>query len=71
MEEFLLWRLPIRELVPGAILRPEFLESGLPSSSEGLALMGSTAYILIDGDRGSNDERCARAATYTTQRVPN
>ena len=33
------------------LLRPEILRS-LPASSEGLAIVEETAYVLIDGDRG-------------------
>jgi hypothetical protein len=54
---FVLWKLPIKNLKPNAKVRPEIVQS-LPASSEGLAIIGDKAYILIDGDRGDSESSC-------------
>jgi hypothetical protein len=65
---FRLWRFPIRSLQPEATVLPELLGE-LPTSSEGLALAASTAFVIIDGDQGG--DTCAEPARYQTIRVPN
>ncbi len=65
---FKLWRFPIRGLQADATIRPELLRE-LPTSSEGLALSGSTAFVVIDGDQGGNS--CVEPARYQAIRVLN
>jgi hypothetical protein len=65
---FELWRFPIRSLQPDAVIQPERLGE-LPTSSEGLALSGSTAFVIVDGDL--NGDSCADPARYQVMRVPN
>ena len=65
---FKLWRFPIRTLGPDATIHPESLGE-LPTSSEGLALSGSTAFVVIDGDRSGSS--CVDPAMYQAVRVPN
>ena len=67
---FNLWRFPIRSLRPDATIQPELL-SELPTSSEGLALSGSTAFVVIDGDWNKSNNSCDDPARYHTIRVPN
>lgn len=69
---FKLWRLRADELVRAgeAPLHIEML-ADLPTSSEGLAIRGNTAVVVIDGKQGkTEDEPCAVDATYTTVTVP-
>ncbi|BBD62709.1 hypothetical protein NIES2109_55590 (plasmid) [Nostoc sp. HK-01] len=54
---FVLWKLPIEKLKPNAKVHPEIVHD-LPTSSEGLAISGNKAYILIDGDRGNSESSC-------------
>ena len=68
--DFKLWRFPIRDLQPDATIQPDLLAE-LPSSSEGLALSGSTAFVVIDGDWNKDDNSCDDPARYHTIRVPN
>ncbi len=56
-DNFVLWKLPIGKLKPNAKVRPEIVRA-LPTSSEGLAIVGEKAYILIDGDRGKSESSC-------------
>jgi hypothetical protein len=65
---FKLWRFPIRSLEANAIIEPESLGE-LPTSSEGLALSGSTAFVVIDGEQSGNS--CGDPARYQVVRVSN
>ena len=65
---FKLWRFPIRSLAPDATIRPESLGE-LPTSSEGLSPLGSTAFVVIDGDQSGDS--CADPARYQVVRIPN
>ena len=56
-----LWTFPIVELQPGARIAPTFV-AGLPESAEGLAVVGSTAHVVVDGDQG--DVACLEPARY-------
>ena len=66
--DFKLWRFPIRTLEPNTTIQPQSLGK-LPTSSEGLAVSGSTAFVVIDGDRSDNS--CDKPATYRVIRVSN
>ena len=68
---FKLWRFPIRSLRPDATIQPELLSELLPTSSEGLALSGSTAFVVIDGDWNKSNNSCDVPARYQAVRVPN
>ena len=59
--DFRLWKVPVGELLPAATLTPTFIES-LPTSAEGLAIVDSTAHVIIDGDR--DDDRCVEPARH-------
>ena len=61
-DNFKLWRISAESLKPNTILKPEIVrvsEDGkLPPSSEGLAIVDETAYVLIDGDSGDSGNQC-------------
>ena len=66
---FRLWMFPADELQAGATITPTFLESPrLPTSSEGLAIIDSTAHIIIDGNR--DDDRCVEPSRYLDLHLP-
>lgn len=52
-KNFVLWKVRLEDLRPDAQLHPQVLRS-LPSSAEGLAVVGEKAMVLIDGDRGKD-----------------
>lgn len=56
-----LWTFPIEELQAGARIAPTFVAT-LPASAEGVAVIGTTAHIVIDGDQG--DGACVEPARY-------
>lgn len=60
---FTIWRFPISTLKPDAKIQPEMIRK-LPTSSEGLAVSGSTAFVVIDGDQGNSS--CDAPARYLT-----
>jgi hypothetical protein len=68
-DNFVLWRIPRDALKPNATLRPEIIRS-LPASSEGLAIVDETAYVLIDGDRGDGGTGCKASARYVQCNLP-
>jgi hypothetical protein len=68
-DNFVLWRIPRDALKPNATLRPEILRS-LPASSEGLAIVEETAYVLIDGDRGDGSKACKVSGQYVQCNLP-
>ncbi len=47
-------RFPMDDLNSDQIIRPEIFGC-LPTSSEGLAVLGNRAYVVIDGDAGQVD----------------
>ncbi len=63
MHNFVLWRFPKEALKPNAELKPEVI-SVLPDSSEGLAIVDKTAYVLIDGDKGEGSKSCKDPGKY-------
>jgi hypothetical protein len=68
-DNFVLWRIPRDALKPNATLRPEIIRS-LPASSEGLAIVEETAYVLIDGDRGDGSTGCKVSGQYVQCNLP-
>jgi hypothetical protein len=62
-EPFQLLRFPVADLQPEAIIKPEFIME-LPTSSEGLAIDGANAYIVIDGDTGDSNSACEKPGRY-------
>jgi hypothetical protein len=67
-DNFVFWKLSAQDLKPNAILKPEILRE-LPQSSEGLAIVDGTAYILIDGE--NSDNQCKIPAKFMQFTVPN
>lgn len=64
-EPFQLWRFRAADLRRDAIIRPKLVRDDLPTSSEGLALMGEQAIIVIDGDEGDGcGAGCGLASRY-------
>ena len=51
-DNFFLWKTPLSGLKADAMVTPKRLEEKIPPSSEGLAISGDKAYVLVDGDRG-------------------
>jgi hypothetical protein len=68
-DNFVLWRIPRDALKPNATLRPEIVRS-LSASSEGLAIVEETAYVLIDGDRGDGSKSCKVSGQYVQCNLP-
>ena len=68
-DNFVLWRIPRDALKPNATLRPEMIRL-LPASSEGLAIVDETVYVLIDGDRGAGTTGCKASARYVQCTLP-
>jgi hypothetical protein len=68
-DNFVLWRIPRDALKPHATLRPEIVRP-LPASSEGLAIVEETAYVLIDGDGGDGNEDCKVPGQYVQCTLP-
>ena len=69
-DNFVFWKLSAEDLKPNTILKPEILRE-LPQSSEGLAIVDGTAYILIDGDSGESGNHCAVPAKFMQFTVRN
>lgn len=58
-DNFVLWKLSADAVKPNEILKPTIVKKlKLPISSEGLAIVDGTAYVLIDGDTGNVDNQC-------------
>ncbi len=68
-EPFELRRIPKSALDKTDAINSE-LVSTLPPSSEGLAISGKTAYIVIDGDTGKGNKICKEPATYKIVSLP-
>jgi len=61
---FALWRFPVGELAAGATIEPVHV-APLPNGAEGLAIHGTSAIVLMDGDEaGEGSRRCRVDATY-------
>ena len=67
-EPFELRRFPKSALDEAKVIDSEFIRA-LPPSSEGLAISGKTAYVVIDGDTGK-DEVCKEPARYEIVSLP-
>jgi hypothetical protein len=68
-DNFVFWKLSAEDLKPNTILKPEILRE-LPQSSEGLAIVDGTAYILIDGNSGDSGNQCEIPARFVQFTVP-
>jgi len=70
-EPFELRRFPLSALDESKLIEPEKILD-LPNSSEGLAISGKTAYVAIDGDKGSdkNAKACAEPARFKIVTLP-
>ena len=69
-DNFVLWKLSAGSVKPNAILKPEIVRE-LPLSSEGLALIDETIYVLIDGDSGDSETQCEVQGKFVKFPVPN
>ena len=68
---FRLWQAPAAALLPGARLSAVIVMK-LPTSSEGLAIRGKRAFVLVDGDSGGKrTTQCKKPARYTVVNLPN
>ena len=67
-EKFELRRFPKSALDKTEVIDSEFIQP-LPSSSEGLAISGKTAYVVIDGETGK-DGVCKKSAGYEIVSLP-
>ncbi|MGK7931635.1 MAG: DUF3616 domain-containing protein [Microcystaceae cyanobacterium] len=70
MDNFVLWRIAANEVKPNAILTPTIVRN-LPMSSEGLAIVDKTIYVLIDGDEGDIENQCEVNGEYVQFSLPN
>jgi len=72
-EPFELRRFPKSALDKTQVIDSEFIRA-LPSSSEGLAISGKTAYVVIDGDTGEDKQKspkvCKEPARYEIVPLP-
>jgi hypothetical protein len=68
-DNFVLWRIPRDALKPNATLRPEIVRS-LPPSSEGLAIVEETAYVLIDGKQEGDGKGCKVPGQFVQCTLP-
>lgn len=67
---FKLWRIPLEALASSRVIEPEFV-SPLPNGAEGLAVDGSSAIVLMDGDEAAaGSTTCRTNATYSIVPVP-
>ena len=69
-EPFELRRFPKSALGKTEVIDSELIDSSLPTSSEGLAIAGKTAYVVIDGDTGNNGRICKEPARYKIFSLP-
>jgi len=67
-EPFELRRFPKSALNKTDVINAEFIQP-LPSSSEGLAISGKTAYVVVDGETGKNGV-CKKSAGYEIVSLP-
>jgi hypothetical protein len=67
-EPFELRHIPKSALDEAQVIDSELIRA-LPSSSEGLAISGKTAYVVIDGDAGK-DGVCKEPARYEIVSLP-
>lgn len=67
-EPFELRRFPKAALNEIQVIDAEFIRN-LPASSEGLAISGKTAYVVIDGDKGKG-KVCKESARYEIVPLP-
>ncbi len=72
-EPFELRRIPKSALDKAQVIDAELIRA-LPPSSEGLAISGKTAYVVIDGDAGNDqhksDKVCKQPARYEIVSLP-
>lgn len=68
-EPFELRHFPKSALDKTDVINTELIQT-LPSSSEGLAISGKTAFIVIDGDKGKNGQKCNEPAGYKIVSLP-
>ena len=70
LDNFVLWRCPLKLLQSNKIIEPEIVRS-LPSSSEGLVFVDSTTvYILIDGNLGVFNDKCLVSGKFFKVIIP-
>ncbi len=64
-ENFVLWRVPARDLQPDALLQPEIVRA-LPPLAEGLALLEDKVVVFVDANAGRSleKERCEAPGSY-------
>lgn len=57
---FQLRRFDVAALAQDDVIEPELIDRDLPTSSEGLVILGGQAIIVIDGDAGDDTAQCAK-----------
>jgi len=64
-ENFVLWRIPVRDLRPDALLQPEIVQA-LPPVAEGLAILKDRIVVFVDANQGRNlaARQCEDPARY-------
>ncbi len=67
---FQLRRMAKSALQQSKVIDAELIHKDLPDSSEGLAVSGKTAYIVIDRDKGDDDKKCKDPARYKVLSLP-
>lgn len=67
---FQLRRMTKSALEQAKVIDAELIQKDLPDSSEGLAVSGKTAYIVIDQDKGDEGKKCKAPARYKVLSLP-
>lgn len=53
------------------VIETELIDNNLPSSSEGMAMSGNKAYVVIDGDLGKKGtKKCIEPSKYQVISLP-
>ncbi|BAU63806.1 hypothetical protein STA3757_11740 [Stanieria sp. NIES-3757] len=63
LDNFFLWNFPVELLQANPTIEPKIIKS-LPSFVEGLAIVDSKAYFVIDGDLGDSNSQCQIPGKY-------
>lgn len=63
VDNFFLWKFPIDSLTANATIEPQTIKS-VSSFTEGLAIVDSQAYLVIDGDLGKSNSQCKSSGKY-------
>lgn len=69
--KFQLLRVGVADLEPGRTITPSVVAAEVDASAEGLALVGTSAYLIFDGDTGDEGWKCDVSGKYSKFKLPN